>query len=162
MFNVVLMALQAYEKYIALRVVALVSSVITPIVNIIALRMGGRAIAITAISLSWSILCYIFYFFYARKAIRLEFSFKGFQKDALKEIFVFSGFLFLNSITDQITFSTDNIVLSAVSGTGAVAVYTVGSQFKNYFQQFSTSVSSVFSPSGSTPLASSLTPFPTK
>jgi O-antigen/teichoic acid export membrane protein len=144
---VVLMALQAYEEYIVLRVVSLVSSIVSPIVNIIALRMGGRAIAITAISLGWSILCYIFYFFYARKAIKLEFSFKGFRKDVLKEIFVFSGFLFLNSITDQITFSTDNIILSAVSGTSTVAVYTVGSQFKNYFQQFSTSVSSVFAPS---------------
>ena len=146
-FNVVMMALQAYEQYIVLRVVALISSVATPIMNVIALRMGGRAIAITAISLSWSILCFIFYFFYARKAIQLEFSFKGFRKDAVKEIFVFSSFLFINSLTDQITFSTDNIVLGAVKGTGAVAIYTIGSQFKNYFQQFSTSVSSVFAPS---------------
>jgi O-antigen/teichoic acid export membrane protein len=146
-FNVVMMALQSYEKYFVLRIVALVTSVATPIINIIALKLGGRAIAITAISLAISIVCYIFYFCYARKAIHLEFSFKGFRKDIMKEIFIFSGFLFLNSITDQITFSTDNIVLSAVSGTGAVAVYTVGSHFKNYFQQFSTSISSVFSPS---------------
>ena len=146
-FNVVMMALQSYEKYLVLRVVALVTSIATPIINIIALKLGGRAIAITAISLTISIFCYIFYFFYARKVIQLEFSFKGFRKDVMKEIFIFSGFLFLNSITDQITFSTDNIVLSAVSGTGAVAVYTVGSQFKNYFQQFSTSISSVFAPS---------------
>lgn len=146
-FNVVMMALQAYEKYIVLRVVALVSSIVTPVANIIALHMGGRAVAITAISLSWSILCYIFYFFIARKVIKMEFSFKGFRKDVVKDIFIFSGFLFLNSITDQITFSTDNIVLSAVKGTSAVAVYTVGSQFKNYFHQFSTSISSVFAPS---------------
>ena len=109
--------------------------------------MGGRAITITVISLVISIVCYVFYFFYARKVIRMEFSFKGFRPDVLKEIFIFSGFLFLNSITDQITFSTDNIVLSAVKGTKAVAIYTIGSQFKNYFQQFSTSISSVFAPS---------------
>lgn len=145
--NVIMMALQAYEKYIVLRVVSLVSSIVTPIANVIALNMGGRAVAITAISLVISILCYAFYFFYARRAIRMEFSFRGFRKDVLKEIFVFSGFLFLNSITDQITFSTDNIVLSAVKGTGAVAVYTVGANFKNYFQQFSSAVSSVFAPS---------------
>ena len=146
-FNVVMMALQAYEQYLVLRIVALVTSIGTPVVNIIALKMGGRSVAITAISLAISICCYVFYFFYARKVIRLEFSFKGFRKDVLKEIFIFSGFLFLNSITDQITFSTDNIVLGAVKGTGAVAVYTVGSQFKGYFQQFSTSISSVFAPS---------------
>jgi len=146
-FNVVMMALQAYEQYLVLRIVALVTSIATPVANVIALRLGGRAIAITAVSLAISICCYVFYFFYARKAIRMEFSFRGFRKDVLKEIFIFSGFLFLNSITDQITFSTDNIVLSAIKGTNAVAVYTVGAQFKNYFQQFSTSVSSVFAPS---------------
>lgn len=145
--NVVMMALQAYEKYIVLRVVSLVAALMNPAVNIIALMMGGRAITITVISLVISIICYVFYFFYARKVIRMEFSFKGFRPDVLKEIFIFSGFLFLNSITDQITFSTDNIVLSAVKGTKAVAIYTIGSQFKNYFQQFSTSISSVFAPS---------------
>lgn len=146
-FNVVMMALQSYEKYLVLRITALVTSVATPILNIIALKMGGRAITITAISLAISICCYLFYFFYARRVIKLEFSFKEFNKNVLKEIFVFSGFLFLNSITDQITFSTDNVVLSAVRGTGAVAIYTVGANFKGYFQQFSTAISSVFAPS---------------
>lgn len=145
--NVVMMALQAYEQYIVLRITVLLTSVLTPVVNIIALMLGGRSITITAISLVFSIVCYAVYFIYARKVIRMEFSFRGLEWKTLKEIFVFSGFLFLNSITDQITFSTDNIVLSAVRGTGAVAVYTVGSQFKNYFQQFSTSISSVFAPS---------------
>ena len=145
--NVVMMALQAYEQYLVLRIVALVASILTPVVNIIALLLGGRSVSITAIALIISIASYAFYFFYARKAIRMEFSFRGMKWDAMKEIFVFSGFLFLNSITDQLTFSTDNIVLSALWGTGAVAVYTIGSQFKNYFQQFSASISSVFAPS---------------
>lgn len=145
--NVVMMALQAYEKYIALRVTSLVTAVLTPVVNIIALTMGGRSVTITAISLTISILSYIFYFFYAKSAIKMEFSFRNLRWSVIKEIFVFSGFLFLNSITDQITYSTDNIVLSAVSGTAAVAVYTIGSQFRHYFQQFSTSISAVFAPS---------------
>ena len=85
-------------------------------------------------------------FIYARKVIRFEVLFSGFEKNVLREIFVFSGFLFLNSITDQITFSTDTVVLSSVKGTAAVAIYNVGSSFKIYFQSFSTSISSVFAP----------------
>ena len=145
--NVVTMALQSYEKFLVLRITTLAACILTPIVNIVALKMGGRAVALTAISLAISILCYMAYFFYARKVIRLEFSFKGFQKDVLKEIFIFSGFLFLNSITDQITFSTDNIVLGAVQGTTAVAIYAVGANFRGYFQQFASAVSGVFAPS---------------
>lgn len=146
LFNVVMMALQAYEKYIVLRTVSLVTGIVTPIVNIIALRAGGRAVTLSVLSLVISILTYLFYLFYARKSIKLEVSFKGFRKDVLREIFVFSGFLFLNSITDQITFSTDSVILSAVHGTRVVAVYTVGANFKNYFQQFSSSISGVFAP----------------
>lgn len=146
-FNVVTMALQAYEKYICIRLGLLVCGVVTPVINVIALNMGGRAVSIALISFLVSLGCYIVYFIYARKAIKLEFIFSGFQRDVLKEIFVFSGFLFLNTITDQITFSTDNVVLSATRGTTAVAVYTVGSHFKSYFHQFSTTVATVFSPS---------------
>lgn len=146
LFNVVMMALQAYEKYIVLRSTALVTGIVTPLVNLVVLHMGGRAVALSVLSLVISILTYLFYLFYARKSIRLEVSFRGFRREVLREIFVFSGFLFLNSITDQITFSTDSVILSAVHGTGAVAVYTVGANFKNYFQQFSSSISGVFAP----------------
>ena len=144
--NVVTMALHAYEKYPFIRVVLLIAGVATPLINVAALRMGGRAVTISLISLLVSAACDLAYFLYARKTIGLEFSFRGFRKELLKEIFVFSGFLFINALTDQLTHSTDNIVLSAMKGTTAVAVYTVGASFRSYFQMFSTTISSVFAP----------------
>lgn len=144
--NVFMMALQAYERFFFIRIVLLIAGIVQPIINVIALSLGGRSITITFISFVVGLLSYLVMFLYARKAIQFEVLFSGFQKDALREIFVFSGFLFLNSITDQITFSTDNVILSSVKGTTAVAVYNVGSSFKGYFQNFSTSISSVFSP----------------
>ena len=144
--NIVMMALQAYEQFVIIRCVLILMGVITQIINIIALKLGGRAIAITFISLILSIFSYGIFYIYARRKIHLRFGFHGFRKDILKEIFIFSSFLFLNSITDQITFSTDNIVLSAVKGTTVTAIYSVGAQFKNYFMNFSSSTSNVFAP----------------
>lgn len=144
--NVVTMALQAYEKYICIRVVQLVAGIITPVLNIVALHKGGRAVTVALISFLVSVACNLVYLVYARKSIKLEFSFKGFRKDVLTEIFVFSCFLFINSLTDQITHSTDNIILSAMKGTSAVAIYTIGANFRSYFQMFSSSISSVFAP----------------
>lgn len=143
--NVVMMSILAYERFIFMKVILLLCGIITPVLNIIALKHGGRSIAISAISVTIPIISYIIYYFYARKVINFHFIFRGFDKSLFKEIFVFSGFLFLNSITDQITFSTDNVILSALKGTTVVAVYSVGSNFKTYFQNFSTSISSVFS-----------------
>lgn len=144
--NVFMMALQAYEQFFFIRVVLLIAGIIQPIINVIALSLGGRSITITILSFTVSLFSYLAMFIYARKVIRFEILFSGFQKDKFREIFIFSGFLFLNSLTDQITFSTDNVVLSSVKGTTAVAIYNVGASFKGYFQNFSTSISSVFAP----------------
>lgn len=144
--NVFMMALQAYEQFFFIRIVLLIAGVLQPFVNVIALSLGGRSVTITFISFAISFGTYIAMFLYARKIIRFEILFSGFQKELFQDIFIFSGFLFLNSITDQITFSTDNVVLSSLKGTTAVAVYTIGSNFKNYFQSFSSSISSVFAP----------------
>lgn len=144
--NVIMMALQAYEQFVFIRIVLIITGIINPIINVIALKLGGRAIAITLISLLLSCFSYFIFFIYARKMIHLRFSFRGFRKDILKELILFSSFLFINSLTDQLTFSTDNIILSSVKGTVATAIYTVGASFKVYFQSFSTSISSVFYP----------------
>ena len=146
MFNVVMMALQAYEKFICIRIVLLLAGIINPVLNVIALKLGGRSITISCISVLISVLSYIIFYVYARKTINLQFCFTGLEFGKLKAVFLFSSYLFLNSLTDQITFSTDNVILSSVKGSAAVAVYTVGSSFKVYFQNFSTSISSVFAP----------------
>lgn len=155
-FNVAMMALNAYEKFIFIRAVLLINTIITPIINVIALRNNGKSITITAITLCLSILSYLCFYVYAKNEINLEFTFKGFDKEVMIDLFIFSSYLFVNSITDQITFSTDSIVLSAVHGTKAVAIYTVGANFRGYFQSFSGSVSSVFAPQVNTMIASKM------
>lgn len=146
MFNVISMALISYEKFIFIKSIVLITGIITPIINVMALNSGGKAITITLISFIISFLSYIIYFIYARKKINFKISFHGLKKDVFKELFTFSFFLFINSITDQITFSTDSIILSAVKGASASAIYTVGSNFKGYFLSFSSNISSVFAP----------------
>lgn len=145
-FNTTAMALQAYEKFLFIRICLLVACAVQPCINIVALYMGGRAVAISVISLIISTLTYTVYYIFAKVKIGLKFRFGNFDKSLLKSIFIFSGFLFLNSITDQLTFATDNLVLGVVSDSVIVAIYAVGSNFKNYFMSFSTSVSSVFAP----------------
>lgn len=145
-FNTTAMALQAYERFIFIRICLILSCVIQPIGNLVALYFGGNAVSISVVTLVISVVTYVGYYLYAKKSIGLKFKFGNYDRGLLKSIFVFSGFLFLNSITDQLTFTTDNIVLGVVSGSVAVAIYAVGSSFKGYFMTFSTSVSSVFAP----------------
>lgn len=145
-FNTTAMALQAYEKFLFLRVCSLIMCVCQPILNLIVLYFGGKAVAISVCSLIISIITYTAYYIFAKEKIGLKFKLGIHDKKLFKNIFIFSSFLFLNSITDQLNFSVDSLLLSVISGPIIVAIYTVGSTFKGYFLSFSISISSVFSP----------------
>jgi O-antigen/teichoic acid export membrane protein len=68
------------------------------------------------------------------------------NKVLVKEMTIFSFFIFLNMVIDQIYFKTDQIILGIVAGTSVVAVYSIASQLDQYYINFSSSVNSVFLP----------------
>jgi O-antigen/teichoic acid export membrane protein len=140
------MALQAHEQYIYMRASSIVFSILNPIVNVVVLFFGGKAVALSIVCLVLSLVSYLVHIIFAVKVIKFRMSFKGIQFSYFKEIFIFSGFLFINSITDQITSSTDGVIIGSICGTAAVSVYTIGAQFKNYFTSFSVAISGVFAP----------------
>ena len=145
-FNTTAMALMAYERFFFIRMCLLIACILQPIINLFVLYLGGKAVAVSVVSLLVSTLTYVIYYIFAKKSIGLKFSFGHYDKKLMKSIAVFSGFLFLNSITDQLTFTSDTLILGVVSGSVVVAIYAMGSQFKEYFMSFSTSVSGVFAP----------------
>lgn len=142
----ILSCIQAYERFVVIKVVSIICSIITPVINICLLIFGGKAVEIQVATLVISCICFIFYFIYARKSIHMKFIFRGFKFSLIKEIIIFSSFLLLNTISNLISDTTDSIILAAITGAAAVSVYTIGHNFQNYFSQLSTAVSSVFAP----------------
>lgn len=61
-------------------------------------------------------------------------------------MWVFTFFIFLNQIVDQINWSIDKFLLGRLSGTISVAIYGVGAQINSLYIQFSSAVSNVFIP----------------
>ena len=72
--------------------------------------------------------------------------FRGFDGAVLKDIAVFSGFIAINMVVDQVNNNLDKLIITRYCGTAATAVYAVGQQLHTYFISFSTAVSSVFTP----------------
>ena len=73
-------------------------------------------------------------------------SFRNFDGAVLKDIAVFSGFIAINMVVDQVNNNLDKLIITRYCGTAATAVYAVGQQLHTYFISFSTAVSSVFTP----------------
>ena len=61
-------------------------------------------------------------------------------------MWIFTFFIFLNQIIDQVNWSVDKFLLGRFSGTMAVAVYGLGAQINTMYIQFSTAISGVFVP----------------
>ncbi len=64
----------------------------------------------------------------------------------LKEMWIFTAFICINMIADQINWSVDKVLLGRFSGTVAVAIYGVGGQLNTMYMQLSTTISNVFIP----------------
>lgn len=146
-FLPVMMYIQSMERYLFLRILSISTSILNPILNIVVLLIEPRAVSVSIVTVALAFVTYIVYFIYAYKKLGMGFSFKKIEFSVFKGVFAFSGFLFINEITSLITNNTDKIVLGVVSGTVAVAIYTVGNSFTNYLYTCSTSISTVFSPS---------------
>ena len=78
--------------------------------------------------------------------LHIRVSFRNFDGAVLKDIAVFSGFIAINMVVDQVNNNLDKLIITRYCGTAATAVYAVGQQLHTYFISFSTAVSSVFTP----------------
>ncbi len=138
--------ISANEGFFYLKLVNIISSILTHAGILAALFMGYQTVAMALITTIVSIGLKIVTIFYGRRKYEIRFQFHHFDRELLKEVFGFSFFIFLNIVIDQLYANTDKVILGALCSSAAVTTYTVGVQFYSYFEQFSTSISGVFLP----------------
>lgn len=136
----------AYEEFVFPKVMGIVRSILNPMIMLPLLFMGYKSITMTLVSTFLNLICIILNMYYCVKFLKIKIKFKNRDFTLLKEISIYSFFIFLNIIVDKIYWSTDQFILGAISGSVAVAIYTVGSTFNNYYMAFSTAISGVFLP----------------
>lgn len=138
----------SYERFIFLKCITIIKSLLTPMIMIPLLYAGHKAVmlafVIQMLDISVSV-SYVLYSFF-KLHIHVSFDFSVIEKDVTKEIFTFTSFIFMGLVVDQLYWSTDKVILSVLIGEIPVAVYAVASQIHSYYQMFSGSISDVFFP----------------
>ena len=138
--------ISAHEQFVFQRVMGLVSTIASPFLSLPLLLMGYGSVMLVTVPTGITLVRFALNVWFCFCRLKIPVSFHGFQWDLLKEIAVFSSFLLLNMVIDQINWNVDNLILGHTNGTGEIAVYGVASQFNSLFLTFSTTISSVFSP----------------
>ncbi len=138
--------ISAYEKFTFQKIIAIIHSLLKPLLMIPLLFLGYKSIALCIIITITNIITVLSNYIYCKKKLNISTKFMGFDKVLFKTILGYSIWIFLGVIVDKINWSVDNFVLGAVSGTVAVSVYSIASTLNQLFTNLSTAVSSVMLP----------------
>lgn len=136
----------AYEQFVFQRVIGIISALVSPFLSLPLLLMGYGSIMLVIVTTGVTLVRFAVNVWFCFCKLRIPISFYGFQWGLLKEIAVFSSFLLINMVIDQVNWNVDKLILAHTSGTAEVAVYGVAAQFRSLFTTFSLTISSVFSP----------------
>lgn len=134
------------EKFVYIKVLNLIKSVLNPILMVSVLVLGYRSVAMVSVSTIFNILLGFLNVIYCFIVLKVKFVFNGFDIKVIKEILSFSIFVLLGSIAYKIYWSTDQVVLGMYVSSAAISIYSIGSQFNSYFTSFSNVISSMFLP----------------
>lgn len=134
----------AYEKYIFRKIVDMVATIAGPILNLIVLFMGCASIGLAMVGLMTQVVYGIIFIWYCKHKLNVVPRFKNMPFYMMKEILGFSVYIFASSIIDMLYWATDKVLIGAVLGTVAVAVYNIGGTFTAVLQNMSSAISGVF------------------
>ncbi len=136
----------AYEKFVFAKILNIIRIILNPIITIILLKMGYKSISLVIVITILNISTLLINMIYCRSKLQIKLKFGKIDMSLLKEITAYSFFIFLNTVIDKITWSTDQFVLGAVSGTIQVALYSTANQLNTMYLNFSTAISGVLLP----------------
>lgn len=136
----------AYERFVFQRLVSIIRSVLNPVVMVLLLVVGYKAVAMVVVTTLFNVVTLLINWWYCQNRLVIKIRFARFNWGFLKEVAIYSFWIFLNAIMDRIYWSTGQFVLGIYRGAVAIAVYAVAIQLQSMFMMFSTAISGVFLP----------------
>ncbi|WP_285394575.1 oligosaccharide flippase family protein [Lysinibacillus sp. fls2-241-R2A-57] len=138
--------LQAYEKFIFIKLTALLQVIIQPLTMLFFLLQGTNAVTLIYIVAIYNALFLLIDAIFCLKVLAIKFTFKMNNRAFIKEIFVYAIFIFITVIVDKIYWQTDQILLGILKGTEDVAIYAVAIQIVLIFMSLALAISGLFLP----------------
>lgn len=134
------------ERYVFLKIIALIKSVLNPLIIIPLLLIGYRSEAIAYLSLIFAVVSGFFNIRYCFKKLKIKFRFGNFDFGLLKEMFKFTSYVFIGIVVDQLNWTIDKLLLGRFVGSGSVSIYNIASQLNIYYMSMATTFSGILTP----------------
>lgn len=136
----------AYQNFIFQKIVNLIRVVLNPIVMVLFLFFGYKAIAMVVITTFFNLSTLLINAFYCFYKLRIKLYFKKIRWEFLKEIVIYSIWIFFNMLMNRVYWSLGQFILGVYQGAESVAIYAVSIQIMTMFFAFSSAISTLFLP----------------
>lgn len=145
--NWFLALINARERFVFSRCVSIIKYLFQISVVVIVLQCHAGALGVLIVQVALNIVAIGCYALYCAKKLCIRFKLHSWDWRLVRDLFSFSFFILLNMAFDQVFWKTGQVVLGAVSGAAAVAVYGIVCKLITAgYMQVSTGVTGVFLP----------------
>lgn len=136
----------ATEKFVFQKSLHIAKIITSPFLTLPVLILGYGSIGMAFVTTLINLIIELINIYFSYKKVHIQFSYKNLDFKLVKELFIFSSFIFMNLIVNQINWNVDRFIIGRFKGTAEVAVYSIASQLNSYYLQLSTAVSGVYIP----------------
>lgn len=138
--------INANEKFLFLKGTETLQMVLQPVLVVLILQQYPSAVAVAIVQTFLNICLIIARVYYCFIKLKIKIKFHYLDKQLLNDIKKLALSVFMVVLIDQVFFKTNQIILGIVSGTAAVAVYSISSLIYMNYMALSTAISGVYLP----------------
>ena len=136
----------AHERFMFQQSRQLLTTLATPLIAFLLLNLGMGALGVACAQLAVTLVLLVLNIRYAIGVLDMRFDVRHFDSRLFQSVATFSAWIFTNQICDLINQNLPNVILGALSGASAAAVFAISVQIRSVFYSLSTTMSNVFTP----------------
>lgn len=144
--NVFTSIIVSRERFIFQKTVSLVRILINPVIYVLILSNGYKAVALITAIAAMNVLFGAFSVCFVLFRLKARFSFKKIDVSLFREIVGYSFWVFLGVIVNQLWWNSGQLMLGIFATTSSIAIFALAMQLRAYFEVFATAISGVFLP----------------
>ena len=138
--------INANEKFLFLKGTETLQMILQPVLVVLVLQQYPSAVAVAIVQTMLNICLITARCYYCFAKLKIKIKFHYLDKQLLNDIQKLALSVFVVVLIDQVFFKTNQIILGIVSGTAAVAVYSISSLIYMNYMALSTAISGVYLP----------------
>ena len=138
--------INAHEKFLFLKGMETIQLVFQPILVILILEEYPYAFSVALVQTILNICLSFVRCFYCFRSLRIRIKYHYWDKKLFKEFRKLALSVFAVTLIDQVFFKTNQIILGIISGTSAVAIYSIASLIYMNYMALSLAISGVYLP----------------